>query len=222
MNKISQGQTSEVKSLFKNLSATAEKKAVEASSVSMQTSPLLQQAQEDYIRSLNLFRDASGKLASSIEKKATAAEIINAVEQESSYVSALQFSLSAQQEYYHAMMKWGSSVDPNIPAEYNAAANLDVKQWSALPLIVKNKVIADQLKDYKQITVYYPHDLTSKVDDLIQSGQAAKLKLQTLPAVVELLVNTEAVRSGDFLDNKVRLYQQAVLPQLPFFSAQSN
>lgn len=216
INKLSQGKTIEATSLFKNLASLAESKAKEASSVDMQKSPLLGQAQTSYIRSLKLFKEVSSKTATSA-KTLSNHDLENYIEQEKTYQSATQQALTAQQAYYSAMLKWASSVDHKIPSEYKAVALLELTQWQKLPLTVKNKLMADQLMNRKKLISYYPQDLTSRVDEFIMSGQATKMKLHTLSAVVDLLVNTEAVRTGDFTTSKSRLYQEATLPQLPFF-----
>ncbi|WP_424766104.1 hypothetical protein [Paenibacillus sp. sgz302251] len=221
MTKLSQGKNIEATSMLEDLSSLAKSKAAEASSINMQTSPLLAEAQISYIRSLKQFTDAASKAAANA-KTLTNTELKQEISEEKTYLSASNFALSAQQDYYSAMLKWAASVDMEIPADYKAPAILKLTQWEKLPITIKNKLMADQLMSRKKLTSYYPHDLTSRVDEFILSGQAANMKLQTLSAVVDLLVNTEAVRSGDFTASKSRLYQQALLPQLPFFFQDSN
>lgn len=221
MNKLSQGKTNEATSMFKDLASLADDKAKEASSVDMQRSPLLGQSQISYIRSLKLFNEASLKAATSA-KTLTTAELKKNVEQEKTYLSASQFALNAQQAYYSAMLKWAATVDTDIPSEYSATAMLELNQWKNLSITVKNKVMSDQLMTRKKLATYYPQDLTSRVDEFVVSGQASKMKLHTLSSVVDLLINTEAVRSGDFLASMSTLYQKPLLPQLPFFSVETN
>lgn len=215
MNKLSQGKSFEATSMFKDLARLASTKADEASSIDMQKSPLLGEAQVSYIRSLKLFNEAAVNAAASA-KKLSFNELMKNVEQDKTYLSAAQFALNAQQQYYSAMLKWSATVDLDIPSEYKAPALLELSAWKNFNITIKNKVMADQLMTRKKLTAYYPQDLTSRVDELVQSGQATKLKLHSVSAVVDLLINTEAVRSGDFNESKSRLYQQALLPQLPF------
>lgn len=221
MNKLSQGKSFEATSMFKDLARLASTKADEASSIDMQKSPLLGEAQVSYIRSLKLFNEAAVNAAASA-KKLSFNELMKNVEQDKTYLSAAQFALNAQQQYYSAMLKWSSTVDLDIPSEYKAPALLELSAWKNFNITIKNKVMADQLMTRKKLTAYYPQDLTSRVDELVQSGQATKLKLHSVSAVVDLLINTEAVRSGDFNESKSRLYQQALLPQLPFFYPETN
>ncbi|MDQ8735490.1 hypothetical protein [Paenibacillus sp. LHD-38] len=221
MNKLSQGKTNEATSMFKDLASLADDKAKEASSVDMQRSPLLGQAQVSYIRSLKLFKDASIKAATNA-KTQTYNELKKNIDQEKNYLSASQFALSAQQTYYSAMLKWAATVDLDIPSDYKSPALLELTQWKNLTITIKNKLMADQLLTRKKLTSYYPQDLTSRVDEFVESGQASKMKVHTVSAVVDLLINTEAVRSGDFTESKSRLYEQALLPQLPFFTSETN
>ncbi|CAM4502642.1 hypothetical protein FHS16_004505 [Paenibacillus endophyticus] len=221
MNKLLQGKTNDATSMFKDLASLAEEKAKDASSVDMQRSPLLGQAQVSYIRSLKLFKDASTKAATS-SKTLAINELKKNIEQEKNYLSASQFALSAQQAYYSAMLKWAATVDLDIPAEYKSPSLLQLTQWKDLTITIKNKLMADQLMTRKKLTSYYPQDLTSRVDEFIDSGQPAKMKVHTVSAVVDLLINTEAVRTGDFTESKLRFYQHELLPQLPFFTSDTN
>lgn len=221
LNKVAQGQTVDAASMFKHLAKLAESKSKEASSIDMQKSSLLGQAQINYIRSLQLFHDAANNAAANA-KSTNLIELKKQIEQEKNYKSAAKEALSAQQAYYLAIQKWASSIDLEIADDYDAPANLALEQWSSLPLTVKNKVIADQLLSFEKLNSYYPHDMTSRIDEFIQTGQADNMNLKTLTAVVELLLNTNAVRSGDFLLNKQSLYVDELLPQLPFFYPEAN
>lgn len=218
MDKLSKEQSVEPASVFKELSSLAKAKSKEASSVSLQNSPLLGDAQVSYIRSLKMFADAADK-ASSSSKSLKNAELRAAILKEKNYLSAVSESLAAQQAYYYAMLKWSASVNVDIPSEYKAGNKLDLTTWKTLPITVKNKLMSDQLQSRKQLAPFYPHDLTSRVDEFISSGQAAVMKLTTVGQIVDLLLDTKAVRSGDFADNQAKLYKGALLPQLPFFTS---
>ncbi|MDQ0058227.1 hypothetical protein [Paenibacillus harenae] len=221
VDKLTQGESIDAASAFKELSSLAKNKAGEASSFNMQNSPLLGEAQVSYIRSLKLFADAASKAAASA-KSAKGEELLQLIAKEKNYATAVAQSLAAQQAYYDAMLKWSSSVNVDIPSEYKLSARLDLAKWETLPITVKNKLMADQLQSRKQITAFYPHDLTSRVDEFIISGQAAKMKLGTVSGIVALLLDTDAVRSGDFAGSQAKLYKKTLLPQLPFFSMNAD
>ncbi len=71
---------------------------------------------------------------------------------------------------------------------------------------------------------FYAHDVTIKIDELIQNGQAQKMNMTNIKEIMDTLINTQAVRTGDYLNNKERYYMDETLPQLPFFlnSAKDN
>lgn len=221
MNKLSQGKSNEATSMFKDLSKLAETKAKEASSNDMKASPLLGEAQVSYIRSLKLFKETADKAAKSA-KTLSFNELKKSVEKENTYLSATKFSLTAQQAYYSSMLKWAATVNLEIPSEYKAPDRLELGQWKKLSIMVKNKIMADQLMTRNRLTSYYPQDLTSRVDEFVLSGEATNMKLQTISEVVNLLINTKAIRTGDFTESKSALYQGATLPQLPFFFTEAG
>lgn len=215
MDQLSNGGNVDAAAAFKSLSKLAASKSEEARSFNMQQSPLLGEAQVAYIRSMNKFKEAADHAANS--KTADHAALYKSIQEGSAYKTAVSEALGGQRAYYEAMMKWAATVDIHISAEYKTPNPLGIKQWSALPLTVKNFIIGEYLAGRKEINGFYPHDLTSRVDEFIQSGQASKMKLQTMNSIVELLLNTRAVDPGDFVPNKARYYSAETLPQLPFF-----
>jgi len=217
-DKLLRGGNIDSAAAFKKLAKLADTKAEEASSFNMQKSPLLGEAQVAYIRSLKYFKDAASKAAA--DKSDDPAKILEHIQSDKNYKSAVSESLAAQSAYYDAMQKWAASVDPAIPAAYKIAVPLGVEQWDKLSLIVKNKVIVSYLIERSELYGFLPQDLTSRVDEFIRSGQASKMKLKTVGGIVDLLLNTRAVDSGDFNANKARFYRSETLPQLPFFYAE--
>lgn len=116
------------------------------------------------------------------------------------------------------MLKWAGSVDIDVPVDYDSPDVLAIAEWNTLPLIVKLKIASDYMSEQGELTDYLPHDLTAKIDQFIQSGQADKRKVKSVNAVAELLTSTEAVGAGYFNEVKARFYANEHLPQLPFFS----
>jgi len=64
----------------------------------------------------------------------------------------------------------------------------------------------------------YPQDLTIRVDEMIGTGQAQKMNLNDIKAIIDLLAATNAARKGDFIAGKDKWYVGETLPQLPFFN----
>lgn len=179
-------------------------------------SPILKDSQTNYMKSLKLFNESFSSLAASANT-GTAQMVLNKLNVDSFYKDGLQYSLTAQKQYFGSMLKWAESIDPNITGDYEDSAVLTIAKWKGLPLVVKMKVSSDYLSAQTQLTDFLPHDLTARVDQFIASGQADKRKVKSFNAIAELLTSTEAVRSGDFIGMKSRYYENEQLPQLPFF-----
>lgn len=213
------GETGDLAASLKELARTAERKydAMKVAHIPP-VSPLLKEAQNGYLNSLRLFAGSFSRLAP--EAKANnAARLLEIVEADEAFRSAVQTGLDAQRAYYGAMMKWGAHLDPNIPENYEAPEPLDAARWADLPLLVKNKIAADYLARRGAFDDFLPQDLAARIDSLIRSGQARSLNLHTFQDIARLLTGTGAVRAGDFLALRAQLYgNRELLPQLPFFS----
>ncbi len=184
------------------------------------SSPLLQEAHQNYLKSLKLFADAAKNFVPKAGSE-TGAVWLSQIEQDAYFQEAKNFALQAQKDYYASMIKWYQSSEPGLKgADAAEKANLSVKDWSKLNVVVKNGFIAGLMKSRGYFEPFYPQDLTVRVDELIRSGQADKLKLNTVGDIVQLLVSTKAVRPGDFIQGKDRWYGRETLPQLPFFFEQ--
>lgn len=217
MDKLSSMQLTEPASAMKELTSLAKQKYsdVEHASVA-KSSPLLIQSQVEFLKGLKLLSDATEHVASSA-KNLSNADLLKSLLTDVYYKEGIVQVTSAQLDYYSSMLKWSGSINSDIPSEYESPSILGIAQWKSLPLVVKNKLMAEQLKARKLLTPYYPQDVTARVDEFILSGEASKMKMETVDAIVDLLINTKAVRSGDFTYSKARFYSKELLPQLPFF-----
>lgn len=222
MDKLQTGRSTDAAASFKELSklATKQYETISKSSVSA-VSPLLEQSQTNAMKSLKLFEQAATRIASAAKDKAPVA-VVNDVPKDAYYTQAVTYALQSQQQYYASMLKWGATTDSKIPGEYETPSVLDISEWNKLPFLVKNKVMADQLHSRGTMESFYPHDLSSRVDEFIASGQPAKMRIKTVSAVVDLLLSTKAVRDGDFSEGKLSRYDKELLPQLPFFYSEAK
>ncbi|QHW30218.1 hypothetical protein GZH47_04750 [Paenibacillus rhizovicinus] len=217
IRKLPSGQLDDIGSSLKELSGLAKKTYDETQhSTVSKSSPLLESAQLQLLKSLRMFTEAAQRGAGS-SKDMKSNELYKALMKDAYYADGVKFALGGQKDYYAAMLKWSASVNPNIPEDYEKSTDVSIAQWKLLKLTVKNKVAADQLNARKTLASFYPQDLTSRVDEFIGSGQAASMKMRTVDSVIDLLVKTEAVRAGDFSTSKDELYSKELLPQLPFF-----
>ncbi|MBW5446675.1 hypothetical protein GE107_11445 [Cohnella sp. CFH 77786] len=202
---------------LKMLSKTANAKYAKIKSAFVSpSSPLLKDAQTDYMKSLKLFSDSFANLASTANK-GTTEQLLQSLENQAFYTEGRKYALSGQNAYYTAMLKWAATVNPDIPEDFKSPAVIELARWKSMPLIIKNKVAVDYLSSHSLYADFLPHDLTARIDQFIRSGQADKMKQTTVGSIAELLTGTDAVRNGDFLGSKTMLYPNEQLPQLPFF-----
>lgn len=214
-DKLKLNTASDPAAALKELASAASKqyKAVDSVTVS-KVSPLLQDAQVYVLKALKLFGDAAAAHTSKAGKL-TSAELLTLIQGDAHYTQAVDYALQAQQAYYASILKWAATIDMDIPGNYEAPAALTLEAWAELPLIMKHKIMADQLLARKLLAKYYPQDLASKVDDFYVAGNAEKLNAGTVQEAIDLLVSTDAVRAGDYSAHSVN--SNELLPQLPFY-----
>jgi hypothetical protein len=214
-----QNEGADASSLMKQLSKLASEKYDAMLTQSMpDTSPLLKDAHQNYLKSLKLFNQATGGMQSKANNMAPTV-LMTEIDKDANFVEAKNFALQAQKQYYEAIVAWHQSVDEkakSIDAVKNPA--LAFNDWNQLSLNLKDAAIASLLASNKQFFSFTPQDLTLRIDEMIKSGQAKKLNATTVPQVMDILISTQAVRPGDFVHGKAKYYPDETLPQLPFFS----
>ncbi|MEK8127437.1 hypothetical protein WMW72_05865 [Paenibacillus filicis] len=180
------------------------------------SSPLLQEAQKDYMKSLKLFSEALPGFAA----KANAipgSDLVAQLQADAYLGEARNFALKAENEYYDAIIKWAETSVPQFKP-VDVTKPLAVKDWSPLSLNMKNAYLTNWLLSTRRYEAFTPQDLSGRIDDMIVSGQTKKMNLTDINAIAEMLVATDAVREGDFLRVKNKLYANETLPQLPFYT----
>jgi hypothetical protein len=221
LNEIETGSGSvDAVSLLQELAKTAGDKYGTVQDGTMpESSPLLRDAQVNYLKSLKLFEEETNKFlpkANGLTGQALLAEL----DKSPGLKEAKLFALEAQQQYYLAIVKWNASVKPDLKGlDFIGNDNLTINQWNALNLNVKNGYTSELMLSAPLFADFTPQDLTARIDDMIKTGRAQKMNLTSVSGIIDVLMTTEAVRQGDFLKNKPRLYGKETLPLLPFFSA---
>lgn len=204
--------------VMKELGKYADEKFEEIESMSMPaSSPLLQESHDNYLKSLKLFGEATDRFSTKIGVL-QGSELTNAISKDAFFAEAQGFGLVAQNKYYSSIVGWNETVQADLPAtQLTAKDNLSFKEWGQLNLNLKNQYVTRimELSDYYK--PYYPHDLTIRIDEMILDGHAERLKLTSIKPIIEMLVDTDAVRSGDYLRRNQKFYKGETLPQLPFF-----
>jgi hypothetical protein len=180
------------------------------------SSPLLQQSHQGYLKSLKLFTDALNDFQAKANTM-NGTQLLAAISIDAFFLEAKTQALTAQKDYYDSIIKWNQAEDVNlVPFDNSKNANLD--DWRQMNLNAKNLYVTIQLLNDKAFKPFYPQDLTLKIDDFIASGQSQKLGTGDVKQTIDLLLSTDAVRSGDFVKAKTKWYNDELLPQLPFFS----
>ncbi|GMK42738.1 hypothetical protein PCCS19_57980 [Paenibacillus sp. CCS19] len=209
-------QTTDLPTELKRLASLSQKTFNEISAVSMPVSTVLDQSQQQLLKSISSFQTVSKRLANSKED-ISVTQILAAMRKDQDYKLAVSKSLQGQQSYYNGMVQWARTIKPDLAQVKDMPSTMKTSIWKSLPLIVKNKLSADLITASGSVVNYYPQDLTSRIDEFISSGQADKLKYDLVGPISELLIDTKAVRSGDFKSSMVSQYAKQLLPQLPFF-----
>jgi hypothetical protein len=201
---------------LKELAAFAkEKYDILAAKTMPGNSPLLQDAHNAYTRSLKQFSDAlKNNVSRANAMKGT--ELTAVLNHDAAVVAAQKSALEAQKAYFQAMVKWNQSVDTRLSGfDFNKKVSLE--QWKTMNLNLKNYYLANVLLSDGSFKSYMPQDLSIRIDELIDNGGMKKLNATTIEQTVDVLLNTDAVRTNDFVNNKSKHYDQEPLPQLPFF-----
>lgn len=181
------------------------------------SSPLLKESQNHYLKSLKLFADA----AKSFRSKASSLQgsgLIKAIESDAFFTEAQSFGLLAQHQYYESIVAWNASVDNSLDdTAYTRQDQFDFTAWSKMNFNLKNAYVTRVMEAKSYYKLYYPQDLTIRIDEMILDGQAEYMGLTTIEPIIELLVHTDAVRTGDYIKKSAKFYKSENLPQLPFF-----
>lgn len=211
-------RTADASLILKDLSKLAQESYDSLGSKSMpDSSPLLQEAHKDYMKSLKLF----GEGLKSYSAKANgipAAELIAQLQADPYLGEAKTFALKAEKSYYESIDKWYTTINPQFKP-VDVTKPLSLNDWKSQSLNMKNEYVAQLMLGNKLFKPFTPQDLTSRIDEMIQSGQAQKMNLNDVGQVVDVLMATDAVRKSDFIHNKDKYYGKETLPQLPFFTA---
>jgi hypothetical protein len=213
------GTTLDPGALIKDLSKLASAKYDTIVIQSMPaTSPLLQDAHQNYLKSLKLFSQA----AKTFESKANSMHVTvlaSEIEKDVYFSQAKLFALQAQKQFYDSIVKWNETVEANALKGANFVNNspLALTDWNQMNFNIKNQYITGIMLTNKYYKAYNPQDLVIGIDDMIKSGQAKKMNATTIQQLTDILVGTGAVRQDDFILGKMKWYGTEKIPQLPFF-----
>jgi len=202
---------------FKELSDLAGQKFKAIEDMSMpESSPLLVEAHNNYLRSLKLFKDAASGFSGKA-RSLRGSELIAAVEADPLFNEAKQYGLAAQQHYFEAIVEWLKRSAPELAVNVAFGEDLSFAEWAKMGLVQKSAFIAAAMSESGYYHPFTPQDLAIRVDEMIANGQADKMAFTSVNPLVAALVETGAVRNGDYAKGRQKYYAGDPLPQLPFF-----
>lgn len=181
------------------------------------SSPLLKEAQSDILKSLKLFEKSADHILAKTDDYDTS-ELSKLLLADQYGMNAKNYGLQAQKKYYASILKWSAKSNSKLPTNVSYREDITIDEWNHYPLAVKNKSMSDLMVKNKLFSSYLPQDMTAKIDQMIQSGKAKTLKLDTITNIVNVLIETEAIHGEEFLKYKTTYYAGESLPNLPFFS----
>ncbi|MBO8163049.1 MAG: hypothetical protein H0Z34_04905 [Brevibacillus sp.] len=179
------------------------------------TSPLLVKAKTEYINSLNAYTEGIEQVLDKKNLNAFSAEDIAAGRHLAPFYSLW---LRGQADLYKAVALWESAYVTKKEIPDTIPANISISQWKSYPFHYRNYIAAEYLTKQPGITEYNPEDLTARLDSVILTNQAASLGWEDIPYALRVLNATNAVRKGDYLSLKEKLYSEVKTPEMPIFT----
>ncbi|RKN84619.1 hypothetical protein [Paenibacillus ginsengarvi] len=204
--------------VMKELSKSADEKySALANAATSDTSPLLGEAHQNLVKSMKLFAQTTKQYQSKANAMKPGA-LIDEIDGDSYTREAKKLALQAQQQYYAAIVKWNETIEAEVKGvKLLGLPNLTAKDWSQMNLNVKNAAVSSIMLKDQRFGPQYPQDLTVRVDEMLSNGQAKKMNLNDIESIVNVLIDTNAARKGDYLSSKEKWYSGETIPQLPFF-----
>ncbi len=178
-------------------------------------SPLLQDARSLYIKSVEAYIDGIATLFHDQEnvKNELAKNHLFDLENDS---PSQRYWLQAQSRFYQAIAHWEAlQKQVELPVEKLDQIN-DIAEWSKLTFQQKNFVIAKKMETMMLAAPYNPEDITIHLDSAIQTGNGSLLN--SLEEGIRMMHVTNAVKKGDFLQEKHIFYSEIESPLLPLFN----
>lgn len=213
MNQWGQMDKKAQEQALKQLSQTAEAtlKSVDKT-VSLQTAPLLLQAQAQFKNSVRAYLDSMDQVRTDQNSNAlTPGDISNRM------TPFHENWLKAQELVYQSFATWESAYVVKTPLPQALPEKITIEQWKTYPFHYRNYVTAVTLSHDHQWRAFNPEDLTVRLDSLFSSNDAQALGIHDVHAAVRLLFATDAIHPGDFKQLHSRIYSDLPTPEVPLF-----
>lgn len=179
------------------------------------SSPLLKQAKQEYIQSLQAYMDGMNQFVDDNANEMTKQDLAQLRHLE----NFKRKWLRAQADLYKAVAFWEELYVTNKPlVKKLSQQSITLAQWKSYPFHLRDYIAAEHLYRTNEVVEFHPEDLTARVDAIISSNQAAALGWKDIPFAFRVLNTTDAVRQHDFKSLKNKLYPSLKSPEIPFFT----
>lgn len=207
---------SEQKDMLKELRALARAKEKELDATTIpSTSPLLVEAKQAYLGSMKFYQAGIDQLISQLSTGAVSADDLASMRIQPDFVNAWN---QAQASEYKALAMWETVYITKQPLQQVQPSLVSLTQWKAYPFHYRNYLSALSISQSKRFHEFSPADLTSRIDNVLQSGSATSFGWKDIGQAARILEATDAVRKDDFLAMRTRLYPDLAAPEIPLFS----
>ncbi len=202
-------------SMLKELQKSVKEKANELSKVNLpDSSPLLIDAKDAYVKALQAYVAGIDQVLSDNTIDRIDADQFAAAVQLPAFASLWH---QADANLYKAFAIWESVYVSKQPMPKEPPANVSAVQWKQYSFLFRNYLSAEYMRQLPAFTPYSPIDLTARLDTVIDSGKMEALGSKDIASAVRILNATDAVRSGDFRNQRNRLYPGMKTPEIPLF-----
>lgn len=177
------------------------------------TSPLLISAQNNYLKSLTLFKKVFDDY--SPNRSLTIDQELGRLQKSPEFEVAVEFMLTAQEQFFESIVKWNQRFSEQMISGVNEYDDekTGLALWKQMNLNVKNVVSAYFILRNNKWEEFLPTDLTARVEEIRATGN---MKANTVQEIMRELLRTQSVRAGDFERTHTIYFENAEVPGVPF------
>lgn len=165
-----------------------------------ENSPLLTEAKDDSVRSLEAFVLALQSINT---------EPARQLRNDTRLVEARTYALRAQRAAYEAMRLWAGN------KKNGETKDVSFVRWRTMSFLSKSAFVAHHMVQLDWFAPFWAHDVVARIDALDQAGTLPGAQ-PTVVSTMRKLQETDAVRNGDYAQQRA-MYAAETLPLLPIF-----
>jgi hypothetical protein len=214
-NDSASNRSEQIKALTSTINE--ELKSIEAIEMPASSS-LLVDSQQNALKSLTLFKEVAESLQN-MRNSTEQNKWLSKVQEDGNYLQARNFALLSRQQYYTAIVEWNKTINSQIEGlPLLGKKSVTIDEWKTLNLNLKNQLVSQILNTAKNYTQAMPQDFVGRIDEMIRSGQAADMNLDTISEIIKTLSATRAVNKGDFSLLQDKYYAEEFVPAIPIYT----